>query len=133
MGWVIEVGESKVERIEKKNEMQWLDWDARVPVVGASTVGAAPRCCSNYIFILDLTPGFNRLGKYNCKTRWETFKFWEFDAPNIRGLTVYQAINRDLGRWCADKDVELGPNVSTPVLSQAQHKNNFLMWYTHTS
>ena len=36
-------------------------------VVGASPVGAAP---TTY-----LTPGFNRLGKDNCKTRWETFKF----------------------------------------------------------
>ena len=33
--------------------------------------------CSNYIFILDLTPGFNRLRKDNCKTRQETFKFWD--------------------------------------------------------
>ena len=35
----------------------------------------ACRRCSNYIFILDLTPGFIGLGKDNCKTRWETFKF----------------------------------------------------------
>ena len=33
--------------------------------------------CSNYIFILDLTPGLNELGKDNCKTRQETFKFWD--------------------------------------------------------
>ena len=33
------------------------------------------RCCCNCIFILDLTPGFNRLHKDNCKMRWETFKF----------------------------------------------------------
>ena len=39
--------------------------------VGASPVGAAP----TYIFILDLTPDFNGLGKDNCKARWETFKF----------------------------------------------------------
>ena len=39
-------------------------------VVGASTVSAA----QNYIFILNLTPGFNGLGKGNCKMRWETFK-----------------------------------------------------------
>ena len=31
--------------------------------------------CSNYIFILDLTPGFNRFGRDKCKTRRETFKF----------------------------------------------------------
>ena len=38
-------------------------------------VGAARRRCSNYIFIPDLTPGFIGLGKDNCKTRRETFKF----------------------------------------------------------
>ena len=32
------------------------------------------RRCSSYIFILDLIPVFNGLGKYNCKTRRETFK-----------------------------------------------------------
>ena len=37
----------------------------------------ACRRCSNYIFILDLTHGFNRLGKDNCKTRRETFEFWD--------------------------------------------------------
>ena len=31
--------------------------------------------CSNNIFILDLAPGFRGLGKDNCKTRRETFKF----------------------------------------------------------
>ena len=36
----------------------------------------ACRWYSNYIFILDLTPGFNGAGKDNCKKmRWETFKF----------------------------------------------------------
>ena len=35
------------------------------------------RSCSNYIFILDITPGFNRLHKDNCKARGETFKFWD--------------------------------------------------------
>ena len=33
--------------------------------------------CSNYIFILNFTPGFNRLHKDNCKTGRETFKFWD--------------------------------------------------------
>ena len=37
----------------------------------------ACRHCSNYIPILDLTPGFNGLGKDNCNTRWELFKFWD--------------------------------------------------------
>ena len=33
--------------------------------------------CPNHIFILDLTPGFNRLGKDNCRTILEIFKFWD--------------------------------------------------------
>ena len=37
----------------------------------------ACRRCSNYIFILDLIPGFNGLGKDDCKTRQETFNFWD--------------------------------------------------------
>ena len=35
----------------------------------------ACRRCSNYIFLPDLTPGFNGLGKDNCKPRRETFEF----------------------------------------------------------
>ena len=31
--------------------------------------------CSNYIFILDLIPGFNRLGKDHCKIWWEIYNF----------------------------------------------------------
>ena len=37
----------------------------------------ACRRCSNYIFILDLTPGFNILCKDNCKQRQGAFKFWD--------------------------------------------------------
>ena len=37
----------------------------------------ACRRCSNYIFILHSTCGVNILHKNNCKTRWETFKFWD--------------------------------------------------------
>ena len=35
----------------------------------------ACRCCTNYIFILDLTTGFIGLGKDNCTVRRETSKF----------------------------------------------------------
>ena len=35
------------------------------------------RWCSNYISALDLTPGFNGLGKENCKMTRETFSFWD--------------------------------------------------------
>ena len=37
----------------------------------------ACRRCSNYIFILNLTPGFNGLGKDNYKMIREAFKFWD--------------------------------------------------------
>ena len=43
--------------------------------------------CSNKIFILNLTPGFNILCKDNCKMRWETFKFGDL-VSYIRILTV---------------------------------------------
>ena len=42
----------------------------------SDVVGAACRRCSNYIFIMDLIPGFNGLGKGICKTRREAFQFW---------------------------------------------------------
>ena len=50
-------------------------------VFAASPVGSAP--ISNYIFILDLAPGCNGLGKDNCETRREISNFWNY----IRGLT----------------------------------------------
>ena len=37
----------------------------------------ACRRCSNYIFILNLTPGFNGLSEDNCTRIQETFKFWD--------------------------------------------------------
>ena len=36
------------------------------------------RRCSNCIFILDLTPCFNRLTKDSYQTRRETFQCWDF-------------------------------------------------------
>ena len=36
----------------------------------------ACRHCNNYIFIPDLSCGLSGLGKDNCKTRREAFKFW---------------------------------------------------------
>ena len=33
--------------------------------------------CSNYIFILNLTPGFNGLSEDNCSRIQETFKLWD--------------------------------------------------------
>ena len=51
--------------------MQWNYWSLR-----CSWSIACLRCYNN-IFILNLTHGFYRLGKDNCKTRREAFKFWD--------------------------------------------------------
>ena len=37
----------------------------------------ADRQCSNYIFILNLTPGFNGLSEENCTRIQEKFKLWD--------------------------------------------------------
>ena len=47
-------------------------------MVGAVPTAIACQCCSNNIFILNLTPDFNGLGKCKCKKRWETFKSCDF-------------------------------------------------------
>ena len=44
--------------------------------------------CSNYIFIVDLTPGFNILRQDNCKPRWETSKFWDLVCLILQIFTV---------------------------------------------
>ena len=53
------------------------------------TLVCANRQCSNYIFIIKLTPGFNGLGKDNCNLD-ETKINWVlgFGAAYFRGLTV---------------------------------------------
>ena len=48
---------------------QWTCWSFRC------SWSIVCRRCSNYIFIIDLTPDFNGLGKDNCKTRRESFNF----------------------------------------------------------
>ena len=57
-------------------------WEGNKIVDHSDVVGA-----SNLIFILDLTPGFNRLDKGNCKTRRETFVLG-FGAYCSRDFTV---------------------------------------------
>ena len=50
----------------------------RRPLLGNNIFGQsyASRCCSNYIFIIYLTTGFNWMCKGTCKTGRETFRFW---------------------------------------------------------
>ena len=57
-----------------------FDTGIAIPVKDRLYIETGPRASScrrysNYIFILDLTPGFIGLGKDNCKTRRESFKF----------------------------------------------------------
>ena len=53
----------------------------------------ACRRCSNYIFILNLTLGFNILCKDNCKLRRETSKFWDLvHLICIRDFTVQSLV-----------------------------------------
>ena len=48
----------------------------------------ACRRCSNYIFILNLTPGFNGLSEDSCKKMQETFKFWDLVRPILEVLRL---------------------------------------------
>ena len=71
---------------------QWKYWSLRC------NQSIACQQCPNYIFILDLTPGFNRLGKDNCKTRRETFKFWDlvhliFEVSQYVLVDIYEPHN----------------------------------------
>ena len=53
----------------------------------------ACRRCSNYIFIIYLTLGFNGLAKDNCKTRWETFEFWNLVRLILQDFKVYSSFS----------------------------------------
>ena len=64
----------------------------------------ACRRCSNYIFILDLTPGLKGLGKYDFKTRWESFKFWDL-LRFILEILRYASMDR----VCIGSDNGLSP------------------------
>ena len=57
----------------------------------------ACRCCSNYIFILDLTPGLKGLHKGHFTTRWGSFKFLDL-VRLILDFTVSQKFRLDLWR-----------------------------------
>ena len=54
--------------------------------------------CSNYMSILDLTPGFNGLGKDNGKMRWETFNNLRYLSKNeiqimqVHTITQYKLL-----------------------------------------
>ena len=55
----------------------------------------ACRRCSNYSFILDLTPGFNGLGKGNCTTGGESFKLWDL-VRLILEVWQYMSLKKEI-------------------------------------
>ena len=61
------------------------------------SIACRRRRCSNYIFILNLTPGFNGLGKDKYKMRREAFKFWDLVQLILETLR-YICISTPLSR-----------------------------------
>ena len=64
----------------------------------------ACRRCSNNIFILNLTPGFNGLGKDNYKMRREAFKFWDLVCLILETLryihcVVFKVHSIEISLW----------------------------------
>ena len=59
----------------------------------------ACRRCSNYIFILNLTSGFNGLGKDNYQMRREAFKFWDLVRLILETLRYYHLSQGTVGGW----------------------------------
>ena len=85
---------------------RWNCWSLRC------SWSIACRCCSNYIFILDLTLFFNGLDKDNCETRWERFIFLDLvrlvlDVLRyVDGIVVYNDTWEEyITRSCAAFDM----------------------------
>ena len=68
----------------------------------------------NYIFILNLTPGFNGLSEDNCKRIQETFKFWDLVRLILEVLRYQQFPRKKLiihairSTWFTRNAVEVG-------------------------
>ena len=90
-------------------------------VVGALPVGAAPK----YIFILNLTFGFNGLDKDSCKTRWETFKFWDLMWLILK---IWQCVNRD-----SNLPQSLLLQINPVYMDTACGLHNYLVYWSITS
>ena len=74
--------------------------------------------CSNNIFILDLTSGFNGLGQDNCKTIWETFKFWDL-VHLILEVWWYCMLTNSLCKTCQARVLPLPvPPLAPPYQCQ---------------
>ena len=113
----------------------------------SDVVRASPgRRCSNYIFILDLTPGFNILGEDNCKKRRETFQFGGFGATYIRGLTVndnvcggvFQLSARWVTTWARisatwwSGATTISTTAASPSTTSSRHASCSSLWRTRS-
>ena len=95
--------------------------------------------CSNYIFILNLTPGFNGLGKDNCKTRWESnLRFYGSWLEPLDGKTCHQLWLALPKSW-ALLSAKLGSSflvtsfsiMSRQLCSPAWRQKPMAVWATH--
>ena len=100
-------------------------WVGNKIVDHSHVVGAAP---TTYIFILNLTPGFNGLGKGNCKTRRETFMFGDW-VPRI--LENWRHIRVPHVHWQACTSMIVA-DVLAPNCCQAiskNHTDSTVLWH----
>ena len=90
----------------------------------------ACRRCANYIFIFDPTPGFNGLGKYNCRMKRETFKFWNIyiyiSVPNHnkqnKSPTVWKFLECSVGSCYCGTMLHAKSRITGPH-AQLRHSN----------
>ena len=98
----------------------------------------ACRRCSNYIFILCLTPGFSRLGKDKGKTRRESFRFWDLVRLILEILRVllhwmkymvinswYQTTTKHNKTWTVR--IFLGPTLHESTIMVTTPMSNMLL------
>ena len=93
------------------------------------------RRCSNYIFILNLTPVFTGLGKDNYKMRREAFKFWDSVRLILETLRYFSSGIPVWGKfffqWCSS--VPCKYLLDCPVVSQCTLGQQVAFSLHHTS
>ena len=96
------------------------------------------RRCSNYIFILNLTPGINGWSEDNCKRIQETFKFWDLVRLNMSYTSVpnyCQSVSPK--QTTLEEDWELFLNFSSILCLwfkiQGSRTDNFFDWVLNTA
>ena len=107
----------------------------------SSSWSIACQRCSNYIFILNLTPGFIGLGKDNCNTRGEPFKFGDFVRLKLEILwyVIHNSLSPgDISRLHRLRWILLDMLVSclmapSHYLNQLYHTHGLLVFLKHIS